>query len=84
MSAILIPSSSESGRIPYDVRLETFLEEFSEILKEKNMTIITLQEKLTKVENERDLLKLLIIYQLNQQLMRTLNKRITIAMVMLI
>ena len=58
MSAILIPSSSESGRIPYDVRLETFLEEFSEILKEKNMTIITLQEKLTKVENERDSLKL--------------------------
>ena len=58
MSAILIPLSSESGRIPYDVRLETFLEEFSEILKEKNMTIITLQEKLTKVENERELLKL--------------------------
>ena len=58
MSAILIPSSSESGRMPYDVRLDTFLEEFSVILKEKNQTIINLQEKLTKGENERDSLKL--------------------------
>lgn len=57
MSAILIPLSSESGHIPYDVRLETFFEEFSEIFEEKNMTIITLQEKLTKAENERDSLK---------------------------
>ena len=35
-----------------------FLEEFSVILKEKNMIITTLQEKLTKVESERDSLKL--------------------------
>ena len=58
MGAILIPSSSENGRIPYDVRLETFLGEFSVILKEKNMIITALQEKLTKVESERDSLKL--------------------------
>ena len=58
MGAILTPSSSESGRIPCDVRLETFLGEFSVILKEKNMIITTLQEKLTKVENDRDSLKL--------------------------
>ena len=58
MGAILIPSSSESGRIPYDVRLETFLGEFSVILKEKNMIITTLQEKLTKVESERGSLQL--------------------------
>jgi hypothetical protein len=58
MSAILIPSGPESGRIPYDLRLETFLQEFSVILKEKNKTITNLQEKLIQVENERDLLKL--------------------------
>ena len=58
MGAILIPSSSESGRIPYDVRLETFLGEFSVILKEKNMIIATLQGKLKKVESERNSLKL--------------------------
>ena len=56
MGAIL--KASESGRIPYDVRLETFLREFSVILKEMNMIITTLQEKLTKAENERDSLKL--------------------------
>ena len=57
MSAILIPSGPESGRVPYDLRLETFLQEFSVILKEKNKTITNLQEKLIQVENERDLLK---------------------------
>ena len=57
MSAILIPSGPESGRVPYDLRLETFLQEFSLILKEKNKTITNLQEKLIQVENERDLLK---------------------------
>ena len=57
MSAILIPSGPESGRVPYDLRLETFLQEFSVILKEKNKTITNLQEKLIQVENECDLLK---------------------------
>ena len=57
MSAILIPSGPESGRVSYDLRLETFLQEFSVILKEKNKTITNLQEKLIQVENERDLLK---------------------------
>ncbi|CAB3997964.1 Hypothetical predicted protein [Paramuricea clavata] len=57
MSAIMIPSGPESGRVPYDLRLKTFLQEFSVILKEKNKTITNLQEKLIQVENERDLLK---------------------------
>jgi hypothetical protein len=57
MSAILITSGPESGRVPYDLRLETFLQEFSVILKEKNKTITNLQEKLIQVENECDLLK---------------------------
>ena len=60
MSAVLTPSNSESTghHLPYDVRLETLLEEFSIILKEKNKTIIDIQEKLLLVENERDSLKL--------------------------
>ncbi|CAB4001957.1 Hypothetical predicted protein [Paramuricea clavata] len=57
MSAILIPSDPESGCVPYDLGFETFLQEFSVILKEKNKTITNLQEKLIQVENERDLLK---------------------------
>ena len=49
MSAILIPSGPESGRVPYDLRLETFLQEVSVILKEKNKTFTNLQEKLIQV-----------------------------------
>ena len=58
---VLTPSNSESTghHLPYDVRLETLLEEFSIILKEKNKTIIDIQEKLllTKTNNIRSKVK---------------------------
>lgn len=58
MSAILTPSGPESGHLPYDIRLETLLLEFSIILKEKNKIVTDIQEKLLLVEKERDSLKL--------------------------